>query len=593
MSEDKEFVDGDFVGNCHCICGKSSDAMSVYSKEIDGEKVVDAYCRSGFCDRSSGYISPKELDEEGFDLDSIDFNKSTMSVQTDFSDIEELPCRGWKKRFITKTVSEKYGVRTKLAEGTSDVIARYYPVTKNSQIVGYKKREAPKSFMGIGNTKVNNDLFGQHAFEKGGKYVVLVTGEEDAMALAQVLKKDTGEQTFWTPVVSLTGGDGSAIAQVKANYEFINSFEKVILMFDADDSAQAQVEPVARLLSPGKAHIARLPTGCKDANDAVIKGHSGQLKQCFWKAERFSPIDICTLGQLWDDYENAGTDEIIPLPPYMSLLRTMMNGGPALGEITVIGALTSIGKSIHLNNIVYYGAIEQEYKSGLVYLESSPKEMVEGFLSIHKKENLARKVMTAEQKSALRGEFEQMIGDDQKIVVVKHDGSFTSVDEMYDKIEWLARVAGAKHILLDPLQQAVPSNENGVIDQFMDRLLKLAKSTNTAITVVSHMRKPDGEDPHAVSEYSLKGSSSINQVAFNTILLSRDKTHENPRIRNSTKVTLVKCRRTGSTGAGGWIHYDPDTGEMRQIEDPYAEENADFFGSHPEEADVDLSAESY
>jgi len=592
MSKDTDRVDGDFIGNCHCVCGKSSDAMSVYRKEIDGEKVIDAYCRSGFCDRKTGYISPNELDAEGFDLDSIDFNKTSAPTQTDFSDIEELPCRGWKKRMITKTVTEKYQVRTNL-DVNGNVTARYYPVTNKGNIVGYKKRSEPKSFLGIGNTRVNNELFGQHAFEKGEKYLVIVTGEEDAMALAQTLKKDTGSQIFWTPVVSVTGGDGSAMAQIKANYEYVNSFEKVILMFDADESAQKEVEPIARLLSPGKAHIARLPSGCKDANEAVLKGLSGQLKQCFWKAERFSPIDICTLGQLWDDYENAGTDEIIPLPHYMGLLRAMMNGGPALGEITVIGALTSIGKSVHLNNIVYHGAINEEYKSGLVYLESSPKEMVEGFLSIHKRENLSRKVMTAEQKAGLRSEFEEMIGDDQKIVVVKHDGSFTSVDEMYDKIEWLARVAGAKHILLDPLQQAVPSNENGVIDQFMDRLLKLAKSTNTAITVVSHMRKPDGEDPHAVSEYSLKGSSSINQVAFNTILLSRDKTHENPRIRNSTKVTLVKCRRTGNTGSAGWIHYDPETGDMHQIEDPYAEDNAEFFGEHPEEAEVDLSGESY
>lgn len=567
--EEKE--NGAFVGNFPCVCGVSSDAMSVYQKS-DG--TVDGYCRSGFCERDSGYISPSELDDEGFDM-SYEVSKiRRKKVQTDFSDIEELPVRGWKERKITKTVSEKYNVVSK-EDDNGNPCARFYPVTRGKKTVGYRKRTFPKDIVAIGDCKGTNEMFGQSVFESGQKYLVITTGEEDAMALAQVLKKDTGDQVFWTPVVSVINGDDSIITQIKSNYSYVNSFEKVILMFDADDSAQQYVEEVGRLLRPGKAHIAKMPSGCKDANDAILKGCASQLRQSFWKAERFSPVDVCSLGQLWGDYENAGEDEIIPLPPHMGLLKAMMNGGTAAGEITVIGALTSIGKSAHLNELTYHAGITTNYKSGVVYLESSPKEMVEGFLSIHKRDNLARKKLEKEDKQALKQEFEQMVGQDEGIVVIKHDGSFASVEEMYEKIEWLAKVAGCRMIVLDPLQQAVPSNENGIIDEFMDRLLKLAKSTNVSIVVVSHMRKPDGHDPHAVSEYDLKGSSSINQVAFNTILLSRDKTNENPRIRNATKVTLVKCRRTGNTGNAGWILYDPDTTEMHQIEDPYAEEEAE------------------
>jgi twinkle protein len=136
-------------------------------------------------------------------------------------------------------------------------------------------------------------------------------------------------------------------------------------------------------------------------------------------------------------------------------------------------------------------------------------------------------------------------------------------------------------VMIDPLQQAVPSNENNVIDEFQDKLLKLAKKTNAAIFVVSHMRKPDGKDPHDVSEYNLKGSSSINQVSFNTILMSRDKTADDPKIRNSTRFVLVKCRRTGETGEAGWIRFYPETMEFKPVPNPY-EELA--------EADEDLEA---
>ena len=268
MAKKKEMVDGDFIGNCECICGLSSDAMSVYTKEIDGERVIDAFCRSGFCERDSGYISPKELEEEGFDLDSADFNMSSKNSdqKVDLSFYDDLPFHGWRDRIITKSVSEKYNVRS-LVDDDGKPIARFYPEYKKDELVGLHKRVFPKTFSKIGNGKANNQLFGQVAFEKGQKYLVIVTGQEDAMALAQVLKSEKGDQTYWTPVVSITCGDGSAMTQIKANYEYVNSFEKVILMFDNDESAQKEVEPIARLLSPGKAHIAKLPSGCKDAND--------------------------------------------------------------------------------------------------------------------------------------------------------------------------------------------------------------------------------------------------------------------------------------------------------------------------------------
>jgi hypothetical protein len=32
--------------------------------------------------------------------------------------------------------------------------------------------------------------------------------------------------------------------------------------------------------------------------------------------------------------------------------------------------------------------------------------------------------------------------------------------------------------------------------------------------------------------------------------------------RNSTKVQLVKCRRTGRTGHAGWLYYEEATGRM-------------------------------
>ena len=61
---------------------------------------------------------------------------------------------------------------------------------------------------------------------------------------------------------------------IKANWDYINGFEEVILMFDMDEAGQKAAQTVAELLPVGKAKIASLP--CKDANDCLIKGKSGQ-----------------------------------------------------------------------------------------------------------------------------------------------------------------------------------------------------------------------------------------------------------------------------------------------------------------------------
>ena len=66
----------------------------------------------------------------------------------------------------------------------------------------------------------------------------------------------------------------------------------------------------------------------------------------------------------------------------------------------------------------------------------------------------------------------------------------------------------------------------------------------------------------------MKGSGSINQIAFNTILLSRDKMTDDDYARNCTKIQLVKCRRTGRTGVAGWLYYENTTSRLVATEAP-------------------------
>lgn len=560
MGKKEDFEDGELLYHTACIgedC-TSSDAMAVYKKK-DGK--LDAFCFS-----CQGYFNDSELVDAGVTLQETKVHK-IKDIEVDFSSIESIKCRGWKERGITRFTSEKYGVHTELDE-ENNVVSRYYPVTSNSKIVGYKKRTLPKTFIGIGNTKASNELFGQSVFESGQKYLVVTTGEEDAMAFAEVLRNTSGGVEYWTPCVSITAGDGSIVKQFKANYEYLASFSKVVLAFDNDEPGQRYLEEAARILPPGKAFIAKFPRDIKDACDMLKAGKAAELKQVFWKAEPFSRVDVLHLSQMWDDFENEDSNVKIPFPGAWSGLNEMMNGGMEKGEITVLGALTSIGKSTLISNIVYNLIENTNFKVGTMYLESTKREVVRDLLSLDAGINLRTKAREGIDIDALKKRFFEGLARKNQFVYVDHQGSI-STSEIFDKLNYLAKAEGCDVIVIDPIQAGVNSSDNAAIIEFMDTLLKFAKETDTAIIAVSHMKKPSEDNPHAVSEYQLMGSSSINQIAFNTILLSRDKMNEDPVKKSATKLQLVKCRRTGNTGEAGWLKYDHETTHLFATSNPY------------------------
>ena len=292
---------------------------------------------------------------------------------------------------------------------------------------------------------------------------------------------------------------------------------------------------------------------------------TGKIREfisAWWDAKPYRPVGIVSFDdeKVWDAFVRRGTEEIIPLPASYGALNAMMNGGLAAGEVTVIGALTSIGKTTMVYNLLYDMVTNGSKKIGAVFLEADIGEIAENVVSLHCGENISIVPQDKRDNSAYR-EYYDDFKKNKNVCLLDHQG-MSNIDELFSKMRWMAKGMDCDVIIVDPLHSAIKADENGTIDVFMDRCLKLAKETSVSIIIVSHMRKPQGKDPHDVNEYDMKGSGSINQVAFNTILLSRDKMSEDEYTRNSTLVQLVKCRRTGRTGHAGWLYYEEGTGRM-------------------------------
>ena len=460
-----------------------------------------------------------------------------------------------KDRKISENITKKYGVTIEY-DTTGKVTKHHYPYhdSEGKPVASKVRVVAGKQFYGTGDL-ASGKLFGQHLFREGGKYVTVTEGEVDALAVAEMF------DGRW-PVVSIKSGAGSAQKDIKENLEWLESFENVVICFDQDDPGQKAVESIQDLFSHDKVRIVTLPM--KDAGAMLQEGRVQEFTKAWWDAKPYRPVDVVSFEdtECWDAFVKRGTEEIIPFPKAYGELNTMLNGGVAAGEVTIIGALTSVGKTTMVYNLLYGMITESNKKIGAVFLESDLGETTEKMVSLHSGENISIIPTDVRDNSLYREYYDDFVGQHKgNFHILKHLG-VSDVDELFAKMRWMVRGLDCEVLILDPLHAAVRSSENDTIDVFMDRCLKLAKETGVSIIIVSHMRKPAVKDPHDVSEYDMKGSGSINQIAFNTILLSRDKMAEDEYTANSTKVQLVKCRRTGRTGVAGWLYYDETSGKQ-------------------------------
>ena len=189
-------------------------------------------------------------------------------------------------RRISKSTMEKYGV-------VKDGDSYYFPYyDSNSQLVAAKVRAvADKKFSAVGSWS-KGILFGQNLFPSGGKYLTIVEGEFDALAAFQM----TGSKY---PVVSIRNGAGSALKDCKAQYEYISSFENIVVCLDGDAVGQKAAREVAELFG-NKCKLFKPVPEYKDACDWLADNGEAKFVERWWRSEAYVPDGIVSGSSMWD-----------------------------------------------------------------------------------------------------------------------------------------------------------------------------------------------------------------------------------------------------------------------------------------------------
>lgn len=464
------------------------------------------------------------------------------------------------KRKLTEETCKKFGYTVGEYQGQTVQIANYRG--KDGSVVAQKIRLPGKNFKFLGDAKAAG-LYGQHLWRDGGKMLVITEGEICALSMSQA-------QGNKFPVVSISTGAAGAKRCVQNSLEFVESYEKVIIMFDTDTAGQTAALEVAQLLSPGKAHIATLTEN--DPNDMLVNGKTRELIEAMWGAKVYRPDGIINGEDLWDAVSKDDTTPSIPYP--FPGLNTKTRG-MRRGELVTITAGSGVGKSQVCREIAYHLSNEGE-SVGYIALEENVRHTAISLmgLAMDKPLHLTRDGVTEEE---MRDAFNKTVGNGRTFLY-DHFGSMQT-DNLLAKVRYLAKACNVGWVILDHLSIVVSGVDDGderkAIDVIMTKLRSLVEETGIGLILVSHLRRPAGEkgweNGMQVTLNSLRGSASIAQLSDMCLSVERDQQGENP---NVATVRCIKNRHSGETGIGCYLHYNKDTGRMVEVDDPNIFEDA-------------------
>ena len=511
-------------------CG-SSDALGVYS---DGH----TFCFSCQKHTSGEPDSDVKVDRT--------MNTDNLAPHGEYRDLT--------KRGIREDTCRKFGYSISAYNGKPCHVASYRDA--NNQVVAQKLRFADKQFKFIGDTK-EAKLFGEHLWKAGGRMLVLCEGEVDTLSMSQC-------QNNAFPVCGVPTGAAGAKRAVQKSLDFVESFDRVIIMMDMDEAGQSAALQIAQLLTPSKAYIAHLPL--KDVNEMVLANRSKEVISAMWEAKVYRPDGIVAGTELWD---TVADDTEIPSIPYPYEGLNTKTHGLRRGELVTLTAGSGVGKSQVCREIAYH-LINQGESLGYIALEENTKRSALGLmgLALDKPLHLSKDGVTNED---LRTAFDLTVGNG-KVFLYDHFGSLAT-DNLLARVRYLAKSCDVGWVILDHLSIVVSGVDDGderkAIDVIMTKLRSLCEETGIGLILVSHLRRPSGdkgwEEGLQTSLNSLRGSAAIAQLSDMCIGIERNQQGDNP---NISTVRILKNRFSGETGVGCYLHYNKDTGRMIEVDDP-------------------------
>lgn len=531
-----EHVSGTFIRHEPCPECESRDNVGIY-EQPDG--TLNGYCfgcETFFKDWEGGH-KPAKVHTQGIQVRHLEYQNLTKRG------ISEETCRIFK-----------YGI---LDYKGQKVQAAPYKTKAPEEGTSYKCRTRDKDFFWLGSAK-HVELFGQHLWSGGGNQLIITEGEIDALSISEALNNN------WE-VVSVPNGAAGAANTIKENLEWVESFKKIILAFDNDDSGRTGVDKIAQIITPGKLHVINWGK-YKDANEVLVAEGTKRVRDyVFYKSDIYRPDGILTgndisLEELLEDTTHASYDIMYP-----KLHQTLK--GLRKQELTLLLAGSGSGKSTFSRELAF-DLLKQGATIGYIALEESVKKSALGFIAIDNNVPLGELYMdrTILTKEEMEKSYQKVIANNS-LFLYDHFGSLDGTN-LLNKIRYMAVALECDYIFLDHISIVISGtdtndDERRMIDKIMTNLRSIAENTGSGVVVVSHVKNKHGksaEEGGLITMSDARGSGSLKQLSDNIISLERDMTDE---INNHiTTVKVLKNRLMADIGTCDTCEYNLKTGRL-------------------------------
>lgn len=511
--------------NLPCPCGKSSDAYAIQNSEW------------GRCFSCSKNFKLSDGENPIEHTEKEETEKNFSPLPTTF--------RAWPLRGLSEDTIRRY----KVSVAGEDYEAKYplYDI-ETGRHVGNKVRKEGKKFFFEGSAKAG--LFGRHAFPPGSAKAVTVTeGQDDAMAVYQMMGSKY-------PAVSVHSAS-SAERDCRNDFEYLNSFDKIYLCFDADEPGAKAARAVANLPFPlGKVHIVSLRKH-KDPNDYLKAKESEAFVREWWQGAPHKPDGLKLGEDMWEEIISRKESFTVQYP-WEGLNK--LTYGIRLSEMVIVTADTGVGKTSFLKHIEHMllthpAVIEKDYGVGFLHLEEPNGDTALGLLSIENSKPY-HLPDTERPLEELRKAYDKVLNN-SRAVIWDHFGS-NSVDAVIDKVRHMAAL-GCRYIVLDHLSIVVSDqsgDERRQLDEIATKLKTLTMELDIAVIAVIHTNR----------QGQIRGTAGVEQLANIVLRLERDKIDSNEWRRNITKVTVEKNRFCGRTGPATYLFYNEDTARLKELD---------------------------
>jgi twinkle protein len=427
------------------------------------------------------------------------------------------------KWFESRKITQEVLIENKIAI-TKDGNGIVFPYFRNGQLINYKTRllKEKKFFQ----AKEAEPIMYNLDRIIGQKEIIVCEGEIDSLSWEVAGYKNHTSVNQGAPNENDANVD-KKLECITNCYDVFESAEVIYLAVDTDNNGQRLQSELIRRFGQEKCKIVSFKD-CKDANEYLIKYGAFELSQTLKEAKEVKVEGIFTVDDsfqsMMDGFENGqkrGESTYVDDVDKAWKWRTT--------EVNVWTGYENEGKSLFLNQLSLLKAFIDGDKFAIFSPENMPlddffNDLIEMYIGKTSDPYYKDYQMTKEEY------IEGMAFVNKHFFVIYPENDF-KLNTIFDKVNYLVRKQGIRHLIIDPYNTVEHLMQNGereelYISRFMAQLKRLAVEKDISVHLVAHqntarVNKDDGNRYFKPMKSNVKGGGVFAQKADNVLFVWR------------------------------------------------------------------------